>query len=37
MTPSSASFPRRWLYYLALKFALLAVAIALVLKFYGFW
>ena len=30
-------FPRHWLYYIALKFVVLSVALALVLKYYGFW
>jgi hypothetical protein len=30
-------FPRHWLYYVALKFAILAVAVALALKWFGFW
>ncbi len=30
-------FPRHWLCYIALKFVLLGVAVALVLKLYGFW
>jgi len=30
-------FPRHWLYYVVLKIALLAGAVALVLKLYGMW
>ncbi len=30
-------FPRHWLYYIALKYAVLAAAVALVLKFLGVW
>jgi hypothetical protein len=30
-------FPRHWLYYIALKLLILAAAIAIVLKLYGFW
>lgn len=30
-------FPRHWTYYIALKIALLAGAVALVLKLYGMW
>jgi hypothetical protein len=30
-------FPRHWLYYIVLKFAILAAAIALALKFFGAW
>ena len=39
-TPShrpDTPFPKHWLYYIALKFALLGGATALVLKLYGFW
>ena len=30
-------FPRHWRYYIVLKFAVLAFAVALVLKFFGVW
>lgn len=30
-------FPRHWLYYIALKVVLLALALALVLKYFGLW
>lgn len=30
-------FPRHWLYYIALKLVILAAAVAIVLKLYGFW
>ncbi len=30
-------FPRHWIYYIVLKIALLAGAVALVLKLYGMW
>jgi hypothetical protein len=30
-------FPRHWLYYVVLKIVVIAVAAALVLKYYGFW
>ena len=30
-------FPRHWLYYIAIKIALLIGATALVLKLYNFW
>ncbi len=30
-------FPRHWLYYIAIKFAVLAIALAVVLKLYGLW
>jgi len=37
MSPPETPFPRRWIYYIALKIAVLAAAVALVLKLYGFW
>jgi len=30
-------FPRHWLYYIDLKFAILIAAVALALKFFGVW
>jgi hypothetical protein len=30
-------FPRHWLYYVILKFALIAAAVAIALKYFGFW
>jgi hypothetical protein len=30
-------FPRHWLYYIALKIALIAAAVAIALKYFGFW
>jgi hypothetical protein len=30
-------FPRHWLYYIALKILVIIAAVALVLKWYGFW
>jgi len=30
-------FPRRWLYYIALKLVLIAAAVAVTLKLYGLW
>jgi hypothetical protein len=30
-------FPRHWIYYIALKFVIIAVAVALALKWYGVW
>jgi hypothetical protein len=30
-------FPRHWLYYIALKLAILALAMALALKYFGVW
>ncbi len=37
MKKPDTPFPRHWLYYIALKIAIIAVAVALVLKYYGFW
>ena len=30
-------FPRHWRYYIVLKYAVLAVAVALTLKYFGVW
>jgi hypothetical protein len=30
-------FPRHWLYYIVLKLALLAIAVAVALKYFEFW
>jgi len=30
-------FPRHWLYYIALKFIIIAAALALALKLFGYW
>ena len=32
---STLPFPRRWLYYIALKFVVLALVVLLALKLYG--
>jgi hypothetical protein len=37
MKPPETPFPRHWAYYLALKIAIIAVAVALALKLFGFW
>jgi hypothetical protein len=37
MTQPETPFPRHWLYYIALKVALIAVAGAVALKFLGYW
>ena len=37
MDKPDTPFPRHWLYYIALKIVLIVAAIALVLKYYGFW
>jgi hypothetical protein len=30
-------FPRHWVYYIAIKFVVLAAAVALGLKYFGVW
>lgn len=30
-------FPRHWLYYIAIKLALIAAAVAIATKYYGLW
>jgi hypothetical protein len=30
-------FPRHWLYYIALKVLVIVVAVALALKWFGYW
>ncbi len=37
MTQPETPFPRHWLYYIALKVVVIAVAIAVALKFLGYW
>jgi hypothetical protein len=37
MEKPDTPFPRHWLYYIAIKFMLLAGAVALVLRLYGVW
>ena len=37
MTKPDTPFPKHWLYYIALKIALIAGAVALALKLYGMW
>jgi hypothetical protein len=37
MKPPETPFPRHWLYYIALKLLLIAVAVALVLRYFGLW
>jgi uncharacterized membrane protein len=36
MTKPDTPFPRHWLYYIVLKFAVLAVAVVVVLYLFGF-
>jgi hypothetical protein len=37
MKPPETPFPRHWRYYLALKIVIIAAAVALALKLFGFW
>ena len=30
-------FPRHWLYYVILKIVLIAAAVAIALKYFGYW
>ncbi len=30
-------FPRHWLYYVILKLVLIAAAVAIALKYFGYW
>jgi hypothetical protein len=30
-------FPRHWLYYIVLKLIIIAVAVVLALKYFGYW
>jgi hypothetical protein len=37
MKPPETPFPRHWRYYIALKIVVIAAAVALALKYFGFW
>jgi len=37
MKPAETPFPRHWRYYLALKIAIIAAAVALALKYFDYW
>ena len=37
MTQPETPFPRHWLYYIALKVVLIAIAVAVGLKLLGYW
>ena len=37
MDKPDTPFPRHWLYYIVLKFVIIVVAVALALKYFGFW
>ncbi len=37
MKPPETPFPRHWLFYIAIKLVILAVAVAFSLKYVGLW
>jgi hypothetical protein len=37
MSRPETPFPRHWLYYIILKVAIIAVALALATKYFGVW
>jgi hypothetical protein len=37
MDQPETPFPRHWLYYMILKIALIIAAVAIALKYFGFW
>ena len=37
MKPPETPFPRHWLYYIAIKLVLIAIAAALALRYFGVW
>jgi hypothetical protein len=37
MKKPDTPFPRHWLYYIALKIAIIAAAVAVATKFFGLW
>ncbi len=37
MTKPETPFPRKWRYYIALKWAVIAAAVMLALKLFGVW
>jgi hypothetical protein len=37
MSRPETPFPRHWLYYIALKVAIIAAAVALATKYFGLW
>jgi hypothetical protein len=37
MRPPETPFPRHWRYYIVLKYAVIIVAVALALKYFGVW
>ncbi len=37
MSKPDSPFPRHWIYYLVLKFVVIAVALVIALKYVGYW
>jgi len=37
VTRPDTPFPRHWLYYIALKFVVIAIAVAIALRYFGLW
>lgn len=37
MKQPETPFPRHWRYYIAIKLLVIALAVAIALKYYGFW
>jgi hypothetical protein len=37
MTQQETPFPRHWLYYIVIKVVVIAAAVAVALKFLGYW
>jgi hypothetical protein len=37
MKQPETPFPRYWLYYIVLKIVVIAAAVALTLKYFGYW
>jgi hypothetical protein len=37
MEKPDTPFPRHWLYYIILKIAIIAAAVAVATKYFGFW
>lgn len=37
MRPPDTPFPRHWLYYIAIKLVVIAIAVAVALRYFGIW
>ena len=37
MKPPDTPFPRHWLYYIAIKLVVIALAVAAALRYFGYW